>query len=203
MTSGRKRTCSLLIALLLVGGACKKKEGGSQDDGKAVETGKLGEAGKAALAGQELADAAEPAAVTWKRIAFPFGTVELPIDPGWNLVGTQVQGPAGEVIMLQSQDGIEPSQLDEYLTSYGEVQRRDAPKYEGPATAKGAVGGKVAARVEGTFDNGTKFTTRDFLIFHGGKVVALSARAPSEHAAKLAGIIDHVARTLDVGGKLP
>ena len=54
-----------------------------------------------------------------------------------------------------------------------------------------------AVRVEGTFDNGTRFVTRDYLLFTKGQVVLLSARSP-EPGAALAGVIDHMARSAKV-----
>lgn len=152
--------------------------------------------GKAAAA--ELATAAEPAGITWKAVPQPFGSVELPSGDGWEIVEGQLEGKDGTVVMMQSQDGITPDQLDDYLASYDEVQRRDAPKYAGKPATKGAVGGAPAVRVEGSFDNGTRFVTRDYLIFAKGKVVMLSARAPEAGASGLAGVIDHVARSATI-----
>lgn len=183
----------LCVALFAAGAACgKKKEGAA--GGSATPTA----AGDSKAAGKELADAAEPAGLTWKRSDMPFGSVELPQGEGWSVDGNQAEGPDGVVIMMQAQDGIGPELIDDYLASYDDVQKRDAPKYERKAQDKGAVAGQIAARVEGAFDNGTKFVTRDFLIFSKGKVVLLGSRLPTEHAAKLPGIIDHVARSLQV-----
>lgn len=152
----------------------------------------------AKAAAAELATAAEPPGIAWKVVEQPFGSVELPTGEGWEMVEGQLEGKDGTVVMLQAQDGITPDQLDEYLASYDEVQRRDAPKYLGKPATKGAVGGAPAARVEGTFDNGTRFVTRDYLIFAKGKVVLLSARVPEAGAAGLAGVIDHVARSATI-----
>lgn len=193
---------SLLFGLLLGGAACKKKEGepaaaGGAAGEKVEDKGeKGGEKPNGEQAGKELADAAEPADLKWKRTDMPFGSVELPEAEGWKLVDGQAEGPGGEVIMMQSQDGISPDQVDDYLASYNDVQLRDAPKYARKAETKGTIAGQPGARVEGAFDNGTKFATRDFLIFTKGKVVLLGSRIPEEHAAKLAPVIDHVARSL-------
>jgi hypothetical protein len=186
MNQRNQRACIVVLLSLFVLGtaSCKKKRGDQPGSGATT------------VAKTELADAAEPAGVTWKRIEMPFGSLELPVDPGWNLVGTEIQGQNGIVIMMQSQDGITADQLDDYLASYDEVQKRDAPKYIGTSTTKGTVSGAVAARVEGTFDNGTAFVTRDFLVFSNGKVAAIGARIPKANAAALPGIIDHAVRTL-------
>jgi flagellar basal body L-ring protein FlgH len=192
MNQRNQRACIVvLLSLSILGAASCKKKRDDQTGSGATTAAKTG-SGATSAAKAELADAAEPAGVTWKRIEMPFGSLELPVDPGWNLVGTEVQGQNGIVITMQSQDGITPEQLDDYLASYDEVQKRDAPKYVGTSTTKGTVSGAVAARVEGTFDNGTAFVTRDFL------VAAIGARIPKANAAALPGIIDHAVRTLQL-----
>jgi len=186
---------------LLAGVACDKSESkeAKPEAGDAAPAG-AAPAGEAPEAPEqkELAEAPDPADTTWKRIEQPFGSFEIPAQEGWNVTDNEVEGPDGIVIMAQSQNGITPDLVDDYLAAYDEVQKRDAPKYAEKARTKGAVGSAVAARVEGTFDNGTKFVTRDFLVFTGGKVVVLSARAPESNAAALPGVIDHAARTLEV-----
>lgn len=177
--------------------ACGKKEEATKAGPGSGPVAAGDPAGKKAAA-KELADSAEPAAITWKRIDQPFGSLELPAGAGWEIVENQLQGDDGTVIMMQSQDGIEPDVMDEYLASYDDVQKRDAPKYAGKGTTRGAVNGAVAARVEGTFDNGTAFVTRDYLVFAKGKVVMIGSRTPTSNAAALPGIVDHAARSLQV-----
>ena len=185
--------------MLIAGGAagCGKKDGDKTAAGGGAEAKGDDKAPSAAdPAGKDLAASADPAGVTWKRSDMPFGSVELPGDAGWNVVDNQAEGPDGVVIMMQSHDGITPDDVDMYLNSYDEVQKRDAPKYARQSQVKGKVAGQAAALVEGSFDNGTKFVTRDFLIFTKGKVVLLGSRIPEEHAAKLAPLVDHIARSL-------
>lgn len=186
---------ALALMLGIVAAGCGGKKD-STDVPPATGTSTAAPPAKAAAA--ELATAAEPAGITWKATEQPFGSVELPTGDGWEMVEGQLEGKDGTVVMLQSQDGITPDQLDDYLASYDEVQRRDAPKYVGKPATKGTVGGAPAARVEGTFDNGTRFVTRDYLIFTKGKVVVLSARVPEAGASGLAGVIDHVARSATI-----
>lgn len=186
---------TLSLAAFACGGKKDAPSGAAPGTG-APTAGTATQPGKPAA--KELADAAEPTGVTWKRLEQPFGSVEVPAGAGWEVVDNQVEGADGTVIMLQAQDGIGPELLDDYLASYDDVQKRDAPKYAGKGSTKGAVGGAVAARVEGSFDNGTKFVTRDYLIFTKGKVVVLGARTPEPNAAALPGLIDHVARSLQV-----
>ena len=180
---------ALLLGTLLTAGCGKDK---AADNGKTAGSGPAPTAEKEKAA-PDLASSPEPAGVTWKKLEQPFGTIDAPAD--YQLVENQLESKDGTVIMLQAQDGITPDQLDEYMASYDEVQKRDAPKYGGASTTKGTLGGAVAARVDATFDNGTAFVTRDFVVFTKGKVVMLSARTPKTNAAALPGIIDHVARS--------
>jgi hypothetical protein len=186
-----------MSALLLFGAAaCKKKSepaAGSESTGSAT-----GSAGSAAakLGEKELARAEEPAGVTWKRLEVPFGSLELPVDPGWNLVGADVQGPDGIVMVLQSQNADAVKQ-DRFLTAYLAMQKRDGASYVNTAMVKGSVNGEPAARIEGTIDsNGTKFVTRDYRVFTKDKMVVIGARIPESAAAKLPPLLDHVVRTL-------
>jgi len=154
-------------------------------------------------AGADLTGGAKaPAGITLTPTPVPFGTASIPTGDGWGVPKDaqpmQVEGKDGTVVMFQSQDGIQPEQLDEYLTEYDKVQKRDAPKYAETARVKGTVGGEAAARVEGTFDNGTKFKTRDYVIItKGGKVVNLSGRAPVGPAAdQLPALVDAIAASV-------
>ncbi len=196
MTHRLSRCLALALSLTVAACGGEKKDAPAGGATAGAPAGKPGQPAKPAA--KELADAAEPTGVTWKRIEQPFGSVEVPDGAGWEVVDNQVQGADGTVLMLQAQDGIGPDLLDDYLASYDDVQQRDAPKYAAKGSTKGAVGGAVAARVEGSFDNGTRFVTRDYLVFTKGKVVVLGARTPEPNAAALPGLIDHVARSLQV-----
>lgn len=190
MTNANKLILALSAAALLGGaGACKKKsdEQGGSGSGSGSAAAKLDE--------KELARAEEPAGLTWKRLDVPFGSVELPVDAGWNLVGADVQGPDGIVMVLQSQP-MPAVKMDRFLTAYLAMQKRDGANYVNTALVKGTVTGEPAARVEGTIDNGTKFVTRDYLVFTKDKVVVIGARIPEASAAKLPPVLDHVVRTL-------
>jgi hypothetical protein len=143
------------------------------------------------------ADIRPPAVASFKRVDRPFGSIEIPDGMSWQDSGTQIQHPDGTVIMLQSQPGIRPEQLDEYLASYDEVQRRSAPEYTARRTTKGRLSGNVAARIEGTFDNGTRFITRDYvMITNRNVVIAVSGRAPSTNGAPLVLLVDYIARSV-------
>lgn len=182
----------LMSALMMTGAACKKKREQAED--VAATTGSASPAAK--VDEKELARAEDPAGVTWKRLDVPFGSVELPVDPGWNLVNADVQGPDGIVMVLQAQNADAVKQ-DRFLTAYLAMQKRDGANYVNTAMIKGSVNREPAARIEGTIDsNGTKFVTRDYLVFTKGKMVVIGARIPEAAAAKLPALLDHVVRTL-------
>lgn len=180
----------LTAALMLGAAACKKKS---------EQAGAGSGSGSAAADAGNLAVGPEPEGLSWKRIEVPFGSLELPQNAGWGLVGSsEIHGPDGVVIVMQAQDEVGPERFDKYRTAFIAVQKRDAPKYEVKSSLRGTVNGELAARVDGTFDNGTRFITRDFLVFTKGKVVLVGARIPEPHAATLPALIDYVARSLQV-----
>lgn len=178
---------SRILAFLILGVvACK---GGG--DKAAPSTGESAKPASVDL----IAAAPAPAGLTFERIDEALGSLEVPKGTGWAKVDNQIEGPDGTVVMLQGQPGIDASQLDEYLASYDEVQKRDAPKYANATTTKGTVNGVPAARVSATFDNGTKFVTRDYVIFTKAGVVMIGGRTPQPNAAKLDGLVDYMARS--------
>jgi hypothetical protein len=196
---------ALSLALLAVASAsCGKTEKGAQAD--KAESGGAGGAGGAAGSGGAgpalvAADAKGPDGVTFKRVDLAFGSLELPDGKDWKLQQgspSQMEGADGTVIMLQSQDGIAADQRDDYAASYHDVQMQAAPRYERVKQDNGEILGVPATRVEGKFDNGTPFVTRDYLVFSKGKVVALGGRTPATNAARLAPLMDHIAATLAV-----
>ena len=173
--------------------ACKKKEAGTELAEDARE-----EADRAAESDLIASDLKAPEGITFKKSDQAWGTLELPDGADWTATENGVEGKDGTVIMIQRQDDIGPDLMDEYLQSYNDVQTRDAPKYEKKAEVKGTVAGQPAARVEGAFDNGTRFVTRDYLLFAKGKVVLIGARTPDKNAANLSALVDYVVSTVQV-----
>ena len=139
--------------------------------------------------------AAAPAGLAFAPHVQSHGTLEVPTGKGWELVDNQVEGADGTVIMLQAQSGIGTDQMNDYLASYIDEQKRDAPKYANGATTKGTISGVPAARVQGTFDNGTKFVTRDYVLFTKHGVVMIGGRTPAPNAAQLDGLVDYMAHS--------
>jgi hypothetical protein len=187
-----RHLAALLAVLIAAAAGCGEKKDASGQSGEAAGSG-----GAQLLA----ADARAPDGVAFKKLDLPFGAIQVPEGEGWSVAegaAAQVQHEDGTVIMLQAQDGISPDQRDDYLASYHDVQTRDAPRYERVAQETGDVAGAPGARVEGKFDNGTKFVTRDYLVFKGGKVVIVGGRTPAASSSALAALVDHMTASLTV-----
>jgi hypothetical protein len=107
---------------------------------------------------------------------------------------SQVQSPGtGVVVMLQHQIGVSAARRMQYSESFIANNLRDAPRYRVVAKALGSIGGLPAARVDGEFDNGTHFATRDYLVFPPNMVVLLMARGPVGLGGAVHSIADRVA----------
>jgi hypothetical protein len=139
-----------------------------------------------------------PAGYQWQRAdASGVGTVEVPAGEGWakDAAGMlQVQNEKLDVTaMVQVQPAVPPEARDQFISSFIDANKRDAPKYEVVAQAVGGVGKNVAGRVDGKFDNGTAYATRDYVLFAKGSALALMVRGPAAKAADVQAVADHMA----------
>jgi hypothetical protein len=102
----------------------------------------------------------------------------------------------GVTVMVQTQPGVDPDARDENVQSFIGVNERDASNYHARPRVTGSVAGRPAARVDGEFNNGTAYVTRDYVVFARGQAIALMARAPAPNAAFVRVLIDRIAATL-------
>lgn len=195
-------TCSRFVLVSLVASvlaACSgAPEAGKDNKAAAVADG----SGAAKAAGPALTGA--PAAVdgvaTWSDNRDAGYTVSVPSGADWVV---EKQGTATAVhsdkldvtIMLQFQSGIEADRLDEFVTMIVDSNKRDAPKYSAKPIEKGSVAGNPGARVDGEFDNGTAYATRDYMMMSPKGANAVMVRGPKQDAARVQAIADHVAAT--------
>jgi hypothetical protein len=183
----------LTVGLSVCG--CKKL---AQLGGQAVEkaTQASGEQSAAKAEPALIASAAPgPAGYQWQRTdASGVGSVEVPTGEGWTKDGTEVHSDKLDITaMVQVQPAVPPEARSQYLSSLIDVNKRDAPKYEVTGKAEGAVAQNVAGRVDGKFDNGTAYATRDYVLFAKGSAVALMVRGPVAKAADVQAVADHMA----------
>jgi hypothetical protein len=183
-----------LITGLSVAGCKKLQELGGQAAEKATAVAAEHSgvtAGPSLIAGA----APGPAGYQWQRTDVAgLGSIETPTGEGWVKEGDQAQNEKlGFTTMLQTQAAVPAEARTQFISSLIDVNKRDAPKYEVAAKAEGSVGQNVAGRVDGKFDNGTAYATRDYVLFVKGSVLALMVRGPLAMAADVQAIADHMA----------
>ena len=99
-------------------------------------------------------------------------------------------------VLVQVQSGADASMRDATTEALISLNKRDAPKYEVTEQPKGSVQSFSASRIDGKFDNGTKYVTRDYVVFIKDNAVALMARAPEGKKEQLYALVDYLASTI-------
>lgn len=139
---------------------------------------------------------AAPEGITLEAQNVAGASIQLPA--GWPMepmgAGAQAHDEASDItIMVQKQPNVPAEARSEFVDSFVEVNGRDAPEYRVVNRSMGLVSGKPSARVDGTFNNGTAYVTRDYVVFADGNATAIMVRGPEPAAAKVQGLADAVA----------
>lgn len=122
------------------------------------------------------------------------GKIELPKGTNWEKTGNELYNKAMDMtIITQGQPGDFTGQINDYVDSYIDVNKRDAPKYEVVQKEEGEVKGIKCVRLDGKFDNGTAYLTRDYIFFTNEKVAVLMCRIAKKNEGQLNGFIDYIA----------
>lgn len=174
---------------------------GTPEAGKDGKPAAAGDAPAANANGPALVGA--PAAVdgigTWSENKDAGFTVQVPGGDDWTVEkgsATTIHSEKLNVtILLQHQAGIEQDRLDEFVKLILDSNKRDAPKYKDRPIEKGSLAGNPAARLDGEFDNGTAFATRDYMVMGPKGASAMMVRGPKPDAARVQAIADHIAAT--------
>jgi hypothetical protein len=170
---------------------------GSKKDDK--ETGKQEDKKESTSSGDELiSSAAAPAGFTFERKDFEgMGTAEFPSGADWEVENnTWYNEKLDMTVKTQSHASADMSlQADEYLESYDDVNKRDAPQWKRSSKQPGSINGMPGARVEGTFNNGTAYVVRDYLFFTPNKTAIIQCRIAEKDKDKLNGVVDYIAST--------
>ncbi len=191
-----KQITAMVAALLLLVLACGKSEsGGNLESGGKLE--KKEAAGSTSLVA---ADAPGPEGFDWAA-AEPSGVnVEVPSGGDWK---DDNDGPGvssdelGIVVWVKKQEGVEAALLADYAASYIENNKQDAPKYALGDKKAGKVAAHPAMRIDGSFDNGTAFATRDYIVMKGGNALIVMVRGPVAARATVQAIADRVVLTAE------
>jgi hypothetical protein len=137
-----------------------------------------------------------PAGVTFERKNFEgLGTIELPAGSGWEANGNAIYNEKLDMtVEIKSHASDDMSAMvDEYLESYDDVNKRDAPNWKRSSKQPGTINGMPGARVEGSFNNGTAYVVRDYLFFAPKKTVIIQCRITDTNKDKLQPLIDYIA----------
>lgn len=145
-----------------------------------------------------VANTAGPAGYTWQPASIPsVGSYELPSGGKWQKDGLGASNEELDItIMVQVQGGIEPGDLSAFLKSVVDANKRDAPKYELLGQQEGQVNKIAAAKVDGKFDNGTAYATRDYILIRNHMALAVMVRGPLTRQADVQAVADRVAASV-------
>ena len=138
-----------------------------------------------------------PAGITWKKMDIPhIGTAEVPSGDGWEVTNAGHQEFYNKkldlTIMVQNQPGDAREQAGEFTKGLIDANKRDAPKYKVINEKQGSINGNTASLIDGTFNNGTEYATRDYIIFKSDGVLSLMCRAAKGHEKEMQAIIDYM-----------
>lgn len=145
-----------------------------------------------------VANAAGPAGYTWQATQIPsVGAYELPSGGKWQKEGLGASNEEQDfTIMVQVQGGVEPSDRATFVKGVIDANKRDAPKYELLGQQEGQVNKTSTGRIDGKFDNGTAYATRDYIIIRNHMAVAVMVRGPLAKQSEVQAVADHVAASL-------
>lgn len=182
----------VLILLVSCNGGDKKNE--TTQNGKDT-TAQKETVEKEATAKELVSATAKPDSTESEEVDFEgIGKVQSFKGGDWKKTGNENYSKALDMtVIMQSQSGDLTEQINDYVDSYIDVNKRDAPKYEVTGKAQGEIKGVKCVRVDGKFDNGTAYVTRDYLFFTKAKVGVLMCRVAKANESKLNAYVDYIA----------
>lgn len=144
-----------------------------------------------------ISDAPPPSGLSFSPQDFGgIGTMQLPVGDDWTGEGTKYYNSTLDMSVLtfgQTETMMEVQ--GEYVQSYIDNNFRDAPNFKLNTREVGTINGFPAHRVTGTFNNGTEYTTRDYVFFTKENTGILQVRIAKTNEAGLKSISDYMAST--------
>jgi hypothetical protein len=139
-----------------------------------------------------------PAGYTWQSTTLAsVGAYDSPGGSKWHKDGLGAENEDADItISVQMQGGVEATDRTDFTKLLIDANKRDAPKYEVVNQQEGQVNKIAAARVDGKFDNGKAYATRDYVLFQNHVALAMMVRGPIAMQAEVQAIADHVAASL-------
>lgn len=127
------------------------------------------------------------------------GTVQMPVGDEWEVTDGEYYNAALDMtIFTQSQPGNFTHQVQDITDGLIVANKRDAPGYQLIGTKEGTLDNIKAVRIDGKFNNGTQYITRDYIIITEEKVVPIMARIDEQHVDQLNPIIDYIVSTVEI-----
>jgi hypothetical protein len=144
---------------------------------------------------------AGPAGYEWRRLPphAGIGSVEVPHGHGWvnaTSEGLEVVNDKLDItIMINTQTDVGVDSRGEYMQSLTFNNKRDAPKYDVVARKDGLINRIAAGLLDGRFDNGIAYATRDYVLFAKGSAFVVMVRGPLAIEGDVRSIADRVAHS--------
>jgi hypothetical protein len=153
----------------------------------------------------ELIPVAPPAleGYRWRRIPpqAGFGSVELPDGEGWArgiYEGLELINQKLDItVMITTQPDVGADSRAEYMDTFTLTNKRDVPKYEVIGRHDGVIKRLVAGRLDGRFDNGTAYVTRDYVLFARQGAFVVMVRGPLALTGHVRQLADHIAHSFE------
>ena len=186
-----KKIISIFLLLSIVFMSCKGSGDKKTTDGQNSKMDDKKESNQSNLVDK----VKSPDGVSFERQNFEgIGTIELPAGSDWVKDGNTIRNEKWDcTIVTQSHSGDMLGIEKDYLDSYNDVNKRDAPKWNRGKEELGTIEGISVARVEGNFNNGTAYATRDYIFFTKNKVAMIQCRIAETNKNNLADLIDYIA----------
>ena len=134
---------------------------------------------------------------TWATAKLAYGSFKRPAGAGWTWEDSNASNEQADITMMFQKlaDGDFRDQLKELQQHLDEANQRDAPKFVKGEQAQLTIAGQTAMRSDATFDNGSKFATRDYIVVTAEGTVAVMTRGPLADKAVVYQLADYVAST--------
>ena len=142
--------------------------------------------------------AAGPAGYSWQSATLAnVGSYDLPNGDKWKKDGLGAENEDADItVSVQLQGGVEAADRTEFTKLLVDANKRDAPKYEVVSQQEGQINNIAASKVDGKFDNGKAYATRDYVLFINHVALAMMVRGPIAKQTDVQAIADHIASSL-------
>lgn len=184
----------LFIAIIIVSFSCGGSDSKKTSDNSDTQTTTDTKEKKTEQNGL-ITDAKAPPDISFASQDFEgMGTMQLPSGDDWQQESKSHYNEKLDMtvkIFVQNEGMLDVR--EEYVQSYIDNNHRDAPNFKLNNREAGTINDLAANRVTGSFNNGTEYTTRDYLFFTNDKTGILQVRIAKVNESKLKQVADFMA----------